>query len=267
MKVMPADNIKIMNPSFRSSFRVYLPKENPEFKSYGQIIVRTSSNILREDINFRDLLKYMILHFKDVPVVNTYSLACSDLSESYSYKIAVKEEVPNELQSKFSNLWASDIDKEILDSIKSGRINIYGVEFAEAMRRYGYDLTKYFKSPGISVMVKGDDVSESDTILSYEPVKELKDGIIIKRSDILTELLNIKDEGNSVVMCRNVFPYLSYKYTDAVIEAAKKNLKNGSLFIIGNYDTSVRNINKILLKNGFFAPINKEGCQYIFERS
>lgn len=253
--------------NFHSSFRIYTPKANPDFKSYSQMIIRTSSNILREDINFRDLIKDSIAHFKNKPFVNFYSLACSDLSEAYSYKIAVLEEAPKNLHPKFlNNITACDIDKEVLDSIKSGRINIFGVEFAEAYRRYGYDLAKYFKNKGASVMVKGDDVSESDTISSYEPIPELKNGIIIKRSDILTELNNIKDEGNSIVMSRNVFPYNSYEYTDKVIQAAKENLKSGSLFAIGNFDTSIRNIHEKLLSNGFFQPFEGENKNYIFER-
>ena len=265
MNIFPINNTRT-EINFKSSFRRYSPLENPEFKYYGKQIIRTSSNILREDINWKEFLQYAIHHFKDKSVINAYSLACSDLSEAYSYKIAIIEEVPKELHKKFLNIKASDIDKEILNTAKSGRINIFGVEFAEILRRYNYDLTKYFKNPKVSVMVKGDDISESDTIFSYEPIKELKENLIINRSDILTELNKLNDEHNSIVLCRNVFPYLNFEYQEKVIQTAKNKLKSGSILAIGNYDAEVRKIDEKLLQNEFFRPINSEECKLIFER-
>lgn len=250
---------------FKSSFRQYTPKANKDFKHYGKMIIKTYSKTLREDIDLRDLLRYAVPHFKDVPVVNTYSLACSDLSEAYSYKIAVMEEVPKELQSKFSNVFASDIDKRILAAARSGRINIFSSEFAEALRLYGYDLTKYFKDKKVSVMVQGDDISESDTISSYEPIKELKEKLIIKRSDILTELKNIKDNGNSIVMSRNALPYTSDDYIDEVIYTANRNLKKGSLFAIGEFDNQAIELYKKLLAKDFFCPLRGKNNNIVFE--
>ena len=253
MKILPVNHNQ-NNRNFKSCFRMYTPKSNVDFGYYGREIIKTSTNMFREDLDWNALIKYIITHFKDKNRVNTYSLAASDGSEAISYAITLLENLPKNMLSKYFPVYASDIDKEIVNISKKGRINVFGVEFAMTERMYGIDLSKYLKDKSVSIVINGDEISESDTISSYMLIDELRDAIQYKRSDILTEIKNIKDDGNSVVMCRNVFPYLSSDYADKVIETAKQKLKSGSLFIIGDFDGKA-NIEQKLLANGFFQPL------------
>ena len=253
MKVLPVSHNQ-NNKNFKSCFRMYTPKSNSDFGYYGREIIKTSTNMFREDLDWNTLVKYIITHFKDKNRVNTYSLAASDGSEATSYAITLLENLPKNMLSKYFPIYASDVDKEVIDIAKKVRINVFGVEFAMAERLFGIDLSKYLINKGVSVMINGDTISESDTISSYELIDELKNAVQYKRSDILTEINNIEDDGNSVVMCRNVFPYLSCDYTDKIIEAAKLKLKPGSLFIIGDYDGKV-NMEQKLIANGFCHPV------------
>ena len=266
MKIMPINISQQKQQAFQSCFRKYPSKTIKNFDIFGKDTVRTSTNLFREDLDWFGLVQFMKNHFINKDKVNIFSLACSDGSEAYTMAISILENIPEKIQSKFLPIYASDIDKEILKAAKSGRINIHSVEFLFPERTYGCSLEKYFDNRSVSIMINGDDISETDTISSYQPIKELKNSVIYKHSDILTELNNIKDQGNSVILCRNVFPYLSYKYVDDVIETAKNNLKTGSLFIIGDYDIDIRNIDKKLTKNGFFNPLSEDTNKVIFER-
>jgi len=240
-----------------------MPKEHKEYNCFEKSIVRTSTNIFREDLNWVKFVKYISSHFMNKEKVNVYSLASSDGSEAYTFAISVMDNVKKNLQPKFFPIIASDIDEEIIKTAKSGRINLLPLEFFFAEKTCGVNLSKYFEEKGVSLEIIGDNISDMDHISSYKPIKSLKDSVEFKQSDILTELKNIKDDGNSVIMIRNVFPYLNKEYTDEVITQANKSLKKGSLFVIGDYDEK-KNIGENLLKNGFFNPIINENN--IFQR-
>ena len=223
----------------------------------------TTTNLFRADVDWIRLVKYAYAHFGSKKNIGVYSLAASDGSEAYTYLISVMEKIPKKLYEKFGHVNASDFDKEVINGYKSGRVNVYAREFWQAENKYKVDLTKYLKNRSLSVVIKGDDVSGTDVISSYEPIPELRDSINYKQSDILSELKNIDDNGNSIVLCRNVFPYLNDDYIDEIIETAKEKLKPKSLFVTGNYDQMI-NIRDKLLKSGFYQPIKKE--PNIFER-
>lgn len=265
MKISSVNNIQNKQPVFNSCFRRYSYFSKP-FEHFAKTVIRNSTNFFREDLNWNDLTKYIIEHFKDIKKVNAYSLACSDGSEAYSYAISIMENVPKALYSKFFPVQACDIDKEVLKIANSGRINADSMEFALISKNYNILMDEYLKDRDVSILINGDDISGTDEIHSYKIAPSLKNSVEFKQSDILTELKKLNDEGNSVIMCRNVFPYLSYGYVDEVLRTAKSKIKSGSLFVIGDYDKS-RNIGEKLLSEGFFNPLkNNEQNSLIFER-
>ena len=263
MKILPVNTVYNNKNTFKSSFRVYYPDNYKKYDFFNTNLIRTSTNIFREDLEWDKLVKFMKHHFADKEKVNSYVLACSDGSEAFTYAISLMEGLPPEVQKKYFPIKASDIDEEILKIAKEGRINIYPIEFLLAENVSEVDLSKYMTDKSVSKLIKGDEVSETDEISSYKVKQELLNSIEFKNSDILTELKNLKDEGNSVILCRNVFPYLKPSYVDKVILTAQEMLKVGSLFIIGHYDEYAK-IEEKLLNNGFFKPIIN--CQNIFMR-
>ena len=267
MKIMPInEKTPIKQPSFGTCFRRYPYFRNKEFKHFSQSVIRTSTNFFREDIDWQKLAKYVISHFKDKTEVKAYSLACSDLSEAYTYSISIMENTPKELHKKFLPVYASDIDSEILKMAQSDRVNIYNSEFATTEKLYNIHLDNYLKDSGVSISIKGDRFSDTDEMSSYRIIPILKSSVITKKSDILTELSSLRDDGNSVIMCRNVFPYLSSKYINNVLEIASAKLKSGCLFVIGEYDKRAKGIDKELLLKGFFNPLKDDFTSLIFEK-
>ena len=254
MKILPINSTDTRKPVFKSCTRAYNPIILKSADCFEKDIVRTSTNILREDLEWNVLMKFIKQHFANKEKVNVYSLAASDGSEAYSFVVSVLDWLPQELHNKFLPVFASDIDKEVINSAKSGRINLYSAEIYRAERYYGINTNKYFTEPKASVFLNGDYISESEYVSSYKVADIVRNSVKFKQSDILTELNNIKDDGNSIVMCRNVFPYLNKEYTEKIINTAKHNLKEGSLFIIGDFDLTVGTDGK-LAKNGFFQPL------------
>ena len=67
-------------------------------------------------------------------------------------------------------------------------------------------------------------------------------------ADILTKLSELKDDGDSVILCRNVTPYLTAEYLGKVADALNKKLKKGSLLVLGDFDRN-SNIREMIKDN------------------
>ena len=254
MNILPINNT---NNTFKSCFRKYPCKNRTtnDFKDFAMPFILTSTNIFREDMDWKNLVKYILFHFADKKKIQSFSLGCSDGSEAYTYAISLMEKIPESAFNKYFPITAVDIDSTIIELANKRRINLFDMEFYYASKLYNINLEDYFKKISDNpVTIENDNLSDLPRIALYEPIEELKNNVLFKHSDILTELKNIKDEGNSVVMCRNVLPYLSMDYVTQLVKTAKENLKDGSLFIIGDYDRR-SNIEELLEKNGFFRPL------------
>ena len=265
MKVYSVDNTRYNRSlGFRSCLRTYYPVIKPEI--FAQDLVRTSTNLFREDLNWKFLTKYIIFNFLKTNKVNTYSLAGSDGSEAYSFAVMMMSKLPESMYNKFFPIISSDIDRNVLEGANSRRINIHDCEFAMTNRNYHLDLNDYFVNPDMPLQIQNDDIkwAEKHKLLSYEPIDELKQAVQFRHSDILTELSQIKDEGNSIVFCRNVMPYLKESYVNDVIKTASEKLKTGSLFITGEYDDKA-NITAKLNAAGFYQPVLE--YSHIFQRN
>ena len=256
MKILSVNSgYNLKAPNFKSCYRSYIAKTASEFKDFDKHVVWTSTNIFREDLDWAGLVKYLISHFKGKEKVNSYSMACSDGSEAYSYVISLMENIPKPLCSKFFPVLSSDLDEEVINKAKLRKINIEDCEIY-FINKTGINLDNYFKNRGEPLIIQND-LNTNEKVLglySYEPVDELKQAVEFKQSDILSELNKIKDDGNSVVMCRNVMPYLSDEYINKIVNTSSKVLKDGSLFITGDYDYQ-RKIDEKLLTNGFYRPL------------
>ena len=255
MKILPLYNNDISkNPNFLSCYRAYNPSLISDYGACCNFFVKTSTNMFREDLDWNSFVKHMLFNFEKKDKVNLYSMACSDGSEAYSLAIALMEKLRKPFYKKFFPIMANDVDNVIINNAKTGRINIEDCEIYY-LNKVGINLNNYFVNRKQPLKIKGDMRSTNTLgIFSYEPIQELKKAVDFKQSDILTELKNIKDDGNSVVMCRNVMPYLKSDYIDEIVSTASDVLKDGSLFVTGDYDSGV-NIDERLIKHGFYRPL------------
>ncbi len=239
------------NPHFTSCTRIYKPETVTNKNIFSTDTVRTTSNIFRYDEDWNFLMEYIMWNFVGIDKVNIYSLGCSDGSEAYTYAMYIYDKLPENLLKKYTPIFACDIDSEIIKAAKSGKINLskYDIDNINIHLKHGKNYIKEKK--GILKIKNNITTNEK----AYEIIPEIRKMVEFKQSDILTELKKIEDEGNSVINIRNVFPYMSEKYANEVLETLAQKLKSGSIFVFGHYDHRIPNFRQRLHDLGFYSPV------------
>ena len=220
--------------------------------------VRTSTWMFR-DLNWEKLAKLLDRNFCDKSKVNIYSLASSDGSEAYSCAIAIKECIPECRHKKFFPILASDIDDEILSVAKSGRINLFPddrQQVAKFVEKHDWKrfitntgLNKYFKDKAMPILVENNTLVQNT--YSYRVADNLRDKVSFQKFDVSDRVNCISDNGNTVLLCRNIFPYLGEFRSVCLIDTIGEKLKKDSLLVIGAFDYSYPNIDTYIEMSGF----------------
>ncbi len=222
---------KRSTPTFTSSSRDYYDKSLIKTtRTWGN--VATTTWMFRQDLDWNKFTEFVYKNFASKNKVNTYSLACSDGSEAYTFLISILEKLPKETIPKFSPIIATDRDFEIIKAARSGKINLAADDIARINIISGFK--EYFINKSNPMHIKNNNFSLQ--CHAYEPIKELRDKVIFKQIDLLNHLKQIKDEGNSIVFCRNVTPYLPQNDIFKLANTASEILKKGSLIVFGEFD-------------------------------
>ena len=208
-------------------------------------LISTYTQIFRRDFDWKRFVEILDENFKDYKTVNLYSLACSDGSEAYTTAISVMENSNN--PEKFTKILATDRDDKIIEFAQKRRINL--TEHEEKILLENSKKQQYFGDKKEPALLEGEPKA---TFIrhSFEPNDELKSKIDFKCEDILTTLSKLEDKGNSAILCRNVFPYLSIEAQVDVYKMLLKKLKPGSLFVLGQFDKNSE-LFKLIQKSGF----------------
>lgn len=177
--------------------------------------------------------------FKDCEKVNFYDFGCSDGSEAYTIIMTLKEKLGEEKSKKFFPIYAFDTDSVVLKSAKSG---IVDATFDDAKEIYyaTSDVDKYF-------FVEKNSDSNKDYPYKLKAKDSLKDSVCFNKGDFLAELDNIEGK-NSIIFCRNFWPYLTYKQRDLAARKLAEKLDDSSIVVIGAFDGSKAS-----------APLYREG--------
>ena len=249
--------------TFRGCSREYMDN-TLKFRNDTGGRISTYTCAFRPDIDWKDLIKTAEKEFKDFNKINLYSLACSDGSEAYSLLISINENSEN--PKKYFPVIAVDKDEKIIDFAKKHRINFTRDELARIIAN-SKSHKDYFTHKGNAVSIDGEaftDIYENSKNIpcknSYKPTKKLRKNVRFKQEDIIETLNKIKDKGNSIILCRNVFPYLPPEDHLKIYELITEKLKSGSLFIVGQYDFKTLFYQK-MEKNGF-----KQLGKFIFKK-
>lgn len=230
---MQVQSIKLyaLTKNFRGSSRLY-NDSLLRFETDTNGEISTYTTLFRDDMNWQELVKILEDNFKNKTKVNMYSLACSDGSEAYTMILSLltKSLKPE----KFFPIKAIDRDKDIIDFASKYRINLSTNEIY-SLENNMIEKDTYFFNKQERIIIPNEQRNFQEEF-SYSLADVLKNNVQFVQGDILETIKNIKDEGNTVILCRNVFPYLSVEYHYQVIEKLLENLKPGSFFIIGQYD-------------------------------
>lgn len=222
--------------------------------------IKTNTYALREDLYWDNLARQMNVTFRNKEKVNVFSLACSDGSEPYSLAIALVEELGmlKTKPDKFFPILASDKRAELIEKNKKGLWNLKKGDLRR-FEGYGYYPFSYVEESKEKLKLLNDQIG--DETVTYKVKNKLREKVKFSRATIQDRLNMIDDDSNTVILCRNVLPYLNdERKVFEVAELASKKLKEGSLFVIGFYDCQT-GIEEYLSKLGFKC-ISDDGYVY-----
>ncbi len=191
--------------------------------------------------------KTIVEHFKNAPKVNTYDFASSDGSEAYSLILSLIDELGEEASNKYFPIQAFDIDSSVVQTAKKGEIPCQIDDFRRFRENlYNLSQTEYFT------------FSQDEKGSLFVAKDNLKEKVHFQQADILSEIDKI-EPSNSLVLCRNFWPYLDKDYREEAFEKLCKRLDETSLIVIGYFDSSALNLP--FEKYGF-----SEVCPFVYKK-
>lgn len=241
----------------------------------GEIYISGSTQFFRDDIDWNIFSEYLKERFKDYNKVNTYDYACSEGCEAYSLSMLLQHKFKDDAE-KFFPIYARDIDENTIakniENQKTGKID----------RRLGV------KQIAAEIDISASKVKEDFITIKQMPgsqpeiaaalKKAVTKPVIFQEANILDDIENIDSENPSIVMCRNMWPYVETEEYPGFASSLYERLKEGSIVVLGAFDCffdkieshDSEKISKALIKAGFEPSntiINKNGYNLIFEKN
>lgn len=231
----------------------------------GSLFNRHGTLYFRPDLNWAKFGKYLKDKFKDTPKVQTFIWGCSGGQEAYSLATLLKHHFGDDFK-KFLPIEAMDINPKIIEDNKKYQQSGFSVNnlILENMRR-GLDI------PSLNFdNNKAEKFFQSASFSQYVFKNDILDSINFSQSNILSDLDKINSDTPSLVMCRNMWPYINYEKYDDYAKKLYDKLAPHSVVVIGGYDLSgekcIKNsytFPQTLVKNGFKPIYGIEGSDLI----
>lgn len=237
-------NNKYRKPvAFSSSIGEYYLKSQ-----YSKRLISNFTKMFRQDIEWNKLTEYIFNNFKTKNKVNILNLASSDGSEPYSLAIALKSKF-GENSNKFFPIFATDRNEKIINRAKTGNIDLFEDDITR-IKDFGCDFDRFFKPAKDNVPPEIKERFKNISCSTYSATEELKNLVKFDKGMISEQLHSLKDDGNTLILCRNVFPYLDIYDFYYTLDLLGEKLKKGSLVVLGSYDENL-NTSNLLCKKGF----------------
>ncbi len=242
MKINTIKNVNILYPplAFRSTNRHYTTPSGDE--------IGTNSWLFRDDVDWKRLVKYEKNHFSNKNRINIVQFASSDGSEAYTQIISLLENLSPQEASKFLPIKAYDIDEEVIKAAQSGLINTCFFDRIN-LQVNSENYKKYFTETSETLDIAGDSSLQQPKTLRAK--NTLKNKVQFERADMYNILQELKDNSNTVLMCRNILGYFEEDKVEKFVKIVSNKLEKGSLFIIGEHDTLHTFIDRYLKENHF----------------
>lgn len=230
-----------------------------EYNGRMKLYNSSETALFRDDINWKDLGNYFHEKYNSSSKVNFYSFGSSTGKEAYSSVITLINTFGDKA-SKFFPIKSFDILKKIIqyakEQQKKGCPNITNkYQIKDIFERIGFntsEIQKYF--------------DQSDWKLKLKP--EIATSVELKQGNILDEWKNIDNKNPSIIMCRNMWPYVNNKEHEKIAKNLYNRLADNSCAIIGHFDNeqpSFLCFSYALKKAGFIPSKRAIGNNYFGE--
>ena len=221
---MQITNNFINSPYFGTTGHSYL-RQTKDKKEKPAICY---TNLFRLDMNWDYFASFLNRHFRNSDKVQILNHACSDGSEPYTIAMTLEKKLDKKAD-KFFPIKAFDYCGELIEEAKKGRINITYDPDELCFDEYGIDKSKYFtpESPN----------NHSSQLKPHRVNENLKTKVEFRQGDILESLSDMENNTkNTVLMCRNVVPYLSSKERRELLALISEKMGKDSVVVFGAYD-------------------------------
>lgn len=229
---------KATNPPFGANCRTVRD-------TLGKVKYRNNTTFFRPDLHCTRLVDKLIAKYQGVDKVNIYNFACSEGAEPFSIAMLLIRKLGEEKAQKFFPIIASDIDEEILRNPSQGVVKLAPLDLVLMRLTLGKDFTEFIS--------RGNRFRYNrrfrNSVCTGEISPVLKKAVIFKKANILEDIENIEQE-NSVVLCRNFFPYLSKEDRVKLAGKLSQMLGRNSMCVIGTYDRFCLRIKALLNGQG-----------------
>jgi len=236
-------------------FEVQNPRsERGRVKVNGKIFNRNRTGMFRIDLDWFEFANYIKKRFANNKRVNTYVYGCSNGSEAYTMSILLQNTFPDDSE-RFFPIHAKDIDSKIIkDNIEAKSNDKTRVHNAEVPAR------EY-------LCMSDEQIKQHIEVKGFKEylLKNVTEPVEFSTANILDDITNIDEKHPSIVMCRNMWPYINPAEYETFAKNLYERLAAGSLVAIGSYDCSgepgMNNTDlfpKALLKAGFKEPDSDE---------
>lgn len=213
------------------------------YSNYTQFFRQSTLAGVEVDLNWKEFRKTIKEQFSKTPNVNVYDFACSDGSETYSLIMTLMDEFGKESE-KFFPIQAFDIDKEMIETATSGFVPCNKSDYRRIKNNLSLDTMENFEIIDMSLF------SDIRYRHIFRANDELKSKVRFKQSDVADEIKNVKPD-NSLVLCRNFWPYLGRGKTTKVLSSLLQKLQSNSLVVIGEFDRTVDYVLPIFEQYGY----------------
>ena len=215
-----------------------------------EIKYRNNTYMFRNDLDWDNVI-YEIT--KDKVPKKIYCYACSDGSEPYSIAIVLISKLGYEAAQKYFPIIARDLDEKMINSAKSGKINlsladIKTINMYESKSEINF--FDKFSSNNIDIFCNEGTVSD-----------KLRQCVEFEVGDICEDSRDF-DYNNIVIFFRNALPYLSYEERSMLLATFARNLNDKTAIVIGGYDKYILKSPLLHVQNNTFGLMQPTDCFY-----
>ncbi len=201
----------------------------------GEIYTSSYTEFFRDDIDWNKFSSYLSKRFKDCERVNTYDYACSEGLEAYSMSIMFQHKFGEDAE-KFFPIIAKDIDKDTItkniERQKTGKMPRKCTigSMAKAINMCPHDMEKHFVTAEMTI--------SHGAIKKTDALKEkVTNKVIFDEANILEDIENIDSKHPSIIMMRNMWPYVDENEYQDFADKLYHQLAPGSIAVVGSFDS------------------------------
>lgn len=199
----------------------------------------------RNDISLEDFANITKWRFNKFDKVNIMLLNVSDGTEGYLFANAlIRNEGWETFEKKYSPIKGSDVMPNVIDNYaKNGLLHLYNNEKIE-FDRLGMDILKEVDRNDYKDKIIPQ-ASYPDKL--YKLNNEYRKHFDFHVEDLQSRIIDLKDEGNSIIAIRNCLKqsFGDIKSASIIMQLANK-MRGASLLITGDYDRGCSLINDTL---------------------